>query len=288
MEADDAALEGGRDPGSRTFGVGSEIMRKLGYSTFALGRDAPPLLQRIYALHSSLYRKSDLQIGAPHGGIFMFRDVFARLTVPYAHGRVHIDPLTLTDLNENQLRWLVSRPHDYHCFLDQFWDVFDFGAPLGRYADFANLGPEAAPVFRLAGFQLQAAAAALSVAFDWQGAIQSALIGAELALKAALAAKGWDDVARRRLGHNLTEAADAISALSPAFDAKLVRATVARMPSYVANRYSIEQPGRRETGRIVMDAQFIAAEAMRSVTGRASRSDPGYVAKRAYPDIEAV
>ena len=64
-------------------------------------------------------------------------------------------------------------------------------------------------VFWLAAFQLRAAAAALSVAFDSRGAVQSAILGAELALKGGLAAIGADEKTRRKHRHDLASAATA-------------------------------------------------------------------------------
>jgi hypothetical protein len=80
-------------------------MKKLGYVSFAFtGPGAPPVVETIVRLHRSLYRPSDLAIGGIHGGIFMFRDVFARLSIPLAFGRVAIDHFTLTDLSRMQLK----------------------------------------------------------------------------------------------------------------------------------------------------------------------------------------
>ncbi|OSJ36791.1 hypothetical protein BSZ19_02525 [Bradyrhizobium japonicum] len=56
----------------------------------------------------------------------MFRDVFARTSIPLGFGKISLDPFTLTDLTKNQLGWLAMRPRDIKCFLDQFTDIMDF------------------------------------------------------------------------------------------------------------------------------------------------------------------
>lgn len=219
VEADDLLLNEGVAPGARSIQIAPKVMTSLGYRGFTLaGAGAPPIVQRILALHGSLYRRSDFAIGGIHGGIFMFRDVFARITVPVIYGRAAIEPFKLIDLSEQQIKWLCSREQDMQAFLDQFIDIFDFAGGVGDLADFKTPPPEAQEVFTLAAFQLQAAGAALRLAFDFRGATQSALIGVELAIKAGLAAAGADEQARRAHGHNLASAAKEFGSTKPGFD----------------------------------------------------------------------
>lgn len=247
--ADEEALSEGRSPKQRSMAVVSKVMTKLGYASFVMaGAGTSPIVERLLAIHGSLYRGSDLAIGGIHGGVFMFRDVFGRISIPFGYGRMSVNPFQLTDLTETQLRWLNSRPQDVAIFLDQFIDIFDFAGGLGRLGDYKILTDDAQQILQLASFQLQAAAAALSVAFDFRGAIQSCLIGAELTLKAGLAAQGANEDARRQHGHNLASAANAFAKASPAFDLDRVLKTVQRLPQYVENRYSPEQPDRMEEG----------------------------------------
>ncbi len=268
IEADDDAFASGNPPKSRAFEVIPKVMQRLGYKNFVLfGAGAPPIVQRITLLHSSLYRQSDLAMGGIHGGIFMFRDIFARISVPFIFGMAVIKPLELTDLSPTQIRWLASRPSDLEAFISEFVNIFDFGGGIGNLADYKTPPREAAAIFRLAAFQLQAAAATLSVAFSYGGAVQSALIAAELALKGGLASVGFSEHHRKRLGHDLEKAAKALGEAIPAFDLPRVLRAAEQMPRYVENRYSVEQPGRIDTGQIVMNAQLIAGEVMRSVTG---------------------
>jgi hypothetical protein len=285
VAADDEAFLQGESPKQRSLSVISTVMKRLSYVEFIFaGAGTPPIFEKISNIHRSLYRRSDLAIGGIHGGIFMFRDVFARVSIPLAYGRIGIDPLTLTDFSPMQIKWLCSRPPDFHMFLDQFADIFDFAGGVGNLGNYKTPPKDALEVFWLAAFQLQAAAAALSVAFDHRGAVQSALIGAELALKGGLAAIGANENARKKHRHNLASAATAFAAAQPNFDIQRVLATIKRLPPYVANRYSSTQPGRVETGHIVMGAQYLAGEVMRQVTGysiRSAQSPPP--PERVYP-----
>jgi hypothetical protein len=283
LAADEEALAEGLSPKQRGLATVRKVLKKLGYTFVMTGSGMSPIGERVLAMHRSLYRGSDLAVGGIHGGIFMFRDVFARIYIPFGYGQMSVDPFQLTDLSEPQLRWLASRPQDLAAFHDQFIDIFDFAGTLGRLGDYKMPPKEALELFQLASFQLQAAAAALSVAFDFRGAIQSCLIGAELSLKAGLAAQGVPEKVWRKHGHDLASAANAFSNGCQAFDLDRVLRTVQRLPQYVENRYSPEQPDRVAVGHIVMGAQYIAGEVARQIGEFSIRSALNPPAQRVYP-----
>lgn len=283
IAADEEALAEGKSPKQRGMVTVLKVMKKLGHAFVMTGSGMSPLGERVMAMHRSLYRGSDLAIGGIHGGIFMFRDIFARIYIPFGYGQMSVNPFQLTDLSEAQLRWLASRPQDEAAFHDQFIDIFDFAGTLGRLGDYKMPPKESHEMFQLASFQLQAAAAALSLAFDFRGAIQSCLIGAELSLKAGLAAHGADEKARRKHGHHLASAANAFSKGSPTFDLDRVMRTIQRLPQYVDNRYSPDQPDRMAVGHIVMGAQYIAGEVARQIGEFSIRSALIPTVQRVYP-----
>ncbi|MBR0834122.1 hypothetical protein JQ612_13055 [Bradyrhizobium manausense] len=283
VAADEEALAEGLSPKQRGMATVLKVMKKLGHVFVMTGSGMSPVGERVLAIHRSLYRGSDLAIGGIHGGIYMFRDIFARIYIPFGYGRMSVNPFELTDFSEAQLRWLASRPQDEAAFHDQFIDIFDFAGALGRLGDYKMPPKEAQEMLQLASFQLQAAAAALSVAFDFRGAIQSCLIGAELSLKAGLAAHGADEKERRKHGHDLASAASAFSKGSQAFDFDRVINTIKRLPQYVENRYSPEQPDRMAVGHIVMGAQYIAGEVARQIGGYSIRSAMSPPVQRTYP-----
>jgi hypothetical protein len=286
VEADEKALQEGLEPRQRGIRVVEIVMGRLNHLGYvAFSHNTPEIVKKIHTLHSSLYRPSDIAIGGIHGGIFMFRDVFAHVDIPIILGQVRLDPLACTNFSKRQTEWLSSRPADFQMFNDQFIDIFDFGGGIGNLSGYRNPPKEALEIFWLSAFQFQAAAATLSVAFDFRGAIQSALIGTELSIKAGLAAAGTDEASRKKFGHNLSAAINALSAIYPHFDAKRVLTAVEQLPPYVANRYAATQPSRVETGHIVMKAQYIAGEVMRQVTGYSLRSALSGHSGRLYPAI---
>ncbi len=268
LEAEDESFAEGHDPKSRSLDVPSRVMRKLGYIGYVMGGPGKPeVLKRIQAIHRSLYRRRDVGSGALHGGFFAFRGIYSQFYIPIMFGTVAIDPFKLTDLTENQLNWLASRETDLSRFLSQFADVFDFAGGTYGLADYKTPPREAHELFYLAGFQLQAAAAALCAAYDVRGAIQSSLIGTELALKGGLLAAGATAAELKAIGHNRDKAAAEFAKAYSNFNLSEVHAAMRIMPPYVENRYSAAQPNRFETGEIAMSAQFIAGEVMRAVAG---------------------
>lgn len=286
IEADDAALAQGKEPKQRPMDVVEKVMVKLGHSEFVMfGEPTNPLVDQIFDIHRSLYRARDLQTGGIHGGVFMFRDTFIQVTIPAIFGQIQIDPLAMTDFSDNQKQWIRSRPDDYNSFSDQFIDIFDFAAGLVPMGDFKALQKVHVERFWLAAFQLQASASALCSGFDIRGAVQSALIGTELSIKAGLSAMGASEKENRSHGHNLKAAASTFHSVCPEFDLDRVLTTIELLPKYVDNRYSTSQPTRVETGHIVMGAQFIAAEVMRQQTQHSLREQTDPKFGRYYPSL---
>lgn len=65
-------------------------MRRLGYVSFVrAGVGKPPILDRIEAAFKSIYRPQDIAVGG-HIGVFMCRDIFARIGVPHLFEQVSL------------------------------------------------------------------------------------------------------------------------------------------------------------------------------------------------------
>ncbi len=277
LKLEDELFLEGMEPKARHFELPRRAMQRLGYTSFIfVGEGSPDILNRIRAIHSELYRKTDVAMGGLHGGAFMFRGIAVKVYTPIMFGSVRIDPLELCDLNPLQKQWLTSEQKYYEQYLDTFSDVFDVAGGLHGLGSYDELPDTAQPLFTLASFQLQAASATLCAAFDTRGAIQSSIIGAELALKAAVASKGANEADLKKFGHNLSKLATAIAENYPTFDVDSVNRRIATLPSYVRNRYSEAQPSRLETGNIVMASQFVAAASMRALTNHSFKPTEGW------------
>lgn len=286
IEADDEGLAAGEEPRQREFENLRRVMNRLkpGAAYVLAGEMTPPLVRQIQTIGRQLYRPEDIRVGGVHMGAFMFRDLFARLSVPICFGTVNVDPLEHLDLSNLQKDWLQHTPAEYARLGDQFIDLMDFGYGVMEMGHTRDIGDHAKTLLGLARFHFQAAAATITGAYDLGGAVQSALLGTELTLKAGLAANG---VSENRLksdyGHNLKKAAKALGGHEAGFETDRVLRVLGTFPAYVPNRYAGEQPGRIEAGHIVMGAQYVAAEVTRQLTDRNLRADGGMPEPRRYP-----
>ena len=273
LAVEDELLAEGLDPRQRHFHVPVTAMEQLGQTGFAIfGPHEPDLLRRIRAIHQTLYRPKDVAIGGLHGGTFMFRGIAVEVRVPLVYGSAPIRPFECNDLSPRQREWLASDPEQAEAYVSTFCDIFDFSASLHPFDGYAKPPDDAAHLLNLAAFQLQGAGAALCAAYDGRGAVQSSLLGAELALKAALAGKGAGEKDLKAHGHNLQRLAEAVSKLYGKFELASVAARIRGLPKLVDNRYSAKQPGRVETGEIVMGCQHVAGAVARALTGGSFRA----------------
>jgi hypothetical protein len=214
----------------------------------------------------------------------MYRDIFARIGVPHGYGRVGFNPFDFVELTPIQLRIIQTEPEAIKTFLDQFSDVADIQyGTVELKAPYAKM--ELAKRFiHLARLHLHAAAAVLTGGYDYRGAVQSALLANELALKSGAAAQGLAEAdIKNRFGHDLTKLADFVAQAWPEFDQDRVGRVIARQPHYVANRYASAQPDRRETGHLVMGSQYLVSEVVRQFSNRNFRMNLHPLHTRRYP-----
>jgi hypothetical protein len=284
VEADNEALIRGIEPKGRVFSVIQSVMKQLGYESYQVaGLTQDPLVKRIQELHASMYRPKDLAIGGVHGGVYMFRDVFIQISIPLIYGKVELDLLKLTDMNDVQKKFLVMNPAFLAQFADQVIDIFDFGAGFVGFDQACKLDDTVLPKFGLAKYQLQAAAATLCTSFEYQGALQSGLLASELVLKAGLTAKGYTDGQLKKLGHNIRKCVDAFCEANSDADFDRMKSVADAFPKFVENRYALSQPSRISTGEFVMMSQYIAGEVVRQFSKWSVRERIEGFPNRSYP-----
>jgi hypothetical protein len=281
---DKELFDGGMDIGQRSLRVPAEVMKKLGYISFVIGGlHTPPIYDRIYATFCSIYRAQDLAIGG-HIGVFMYRDIFARIGVPHAYGTVSINPFECVELTPVQLRIIQTEPDQVQLYIDQFCDVADVQYGSTEIKTEYAQNELARRYLGLARLHLHSAAAVLTGGYDFRGAVQAALLATELGLKAGAASLGMqEDDIRNRFGHRASEIASHLGAQFSAFDEQRVQRAINAQPQFVANRYSATQPPRREVGHLVMSAQYIVAEVVRQLSDRDFRRSLNPPYERTYP-----
>lgn len=285
IEADDEGLRLGEEPSQRAFKNVLRILAKLGIEGVPLlGDRSPRIVTRIHEANNRLFRPIDQRDGGIHLGFFMFRDLFCRLYVPVIFGSPQIDFWTFLDLSDDQKRWMATDAEAVATFEDQAVDLFDFGYGFMEFGHTRPVTEQSKELIYRAHVQLEAAAATATSAYDYRGTLQSALLGAELALKAGLSANGYsDNELRLKVGHDLLKAANALGDCESNFDTERVSRAVQTFPNFAQSRYSGAQPDRREMGNILMKAQFIASEVTRLFTPRNMRANGSITKLRQYP-----
>lgn len=268
LEAEDELRDSILEPKIRSIKVPIRVMEKFGRESFvAFGSQSDPLFDRVSEIQKAIYRPIDFAVGGQHGGVFMFRGIVAKLIVPTMYGTVEINPFEMNDLTHTQREWMCSSEDDKEKYIEAYGDVFDLAGANGASGSYPSPPEMSKNFITLSAFQLQAATASLISAYDVRGAVQSALIGAELAMKAALQACSYSEENIIKYGHNIKKLSKSVDEEYSSFDGSKVLSIVSTLPPYVENRYSPEQPSRAEVGKIVMDAQYVAGEVARALTG---------------------
>lgn len=285
IEADDQGLLLGEEPKQRAFQNVLRMLSSLGIDGVPLiGDSSPEIVRRVHNANNRLFRSIDKQEGGVHLGFFMFRDLFSRLYVPLIFGSPNVDFVKLLDLSDDQKRWMSNDAETMARFEDQAFDLFDFAYGFMEFGHTRSVNSRSKELIYRAHVQLEAGAATATSAYDYRGTLQSALLGAELALKAGLSCHGYsDDMLRTKIGHDLVKAAKALGDSEHGFDVDRVTRSVLTFPNFVQSRYGGPQPERRDMGHILMKAQYVASEVTRTFTDRNLRLGQPAAPLRSYP-----
>lgn len=285
--ADDEGIRLGEEPPARSLQNIRRALREFGYESFVLmGQDTPKIVERAQKINDLLFLPKDLKAGGLHLGAFLFRDMFCRLYAPIAFGTAFIDFWQMLDLSDFQKHWLAEDEMSLARFRDQAADVLDFAYGSLEFGHGRQIDPRGTDLIWRAHVQLEAASATATAAFDYRGTVQSSLLGTELALKAGLAASGVSDLEMSRkskIGHSLEAAATRLADFCPNFDLDRVIRVVGTFPNLVASRYNLPAPTRKETGEILMGAQYVASEVTRQFSDRNGRLENPQNGMRQYP-----
>ncbi|MBA3056293.1 MAG: hypothetical protein FP826_15560 [Sphingomonadales bacterium] len=287
VQVDARLLKEGQPIKQRAMNVPIEVMREYGFehvpivvAGFGKGGD----FQRLNDMFHKFYRKQDTAMGG-HIGVFMYRDIFAIVGVPHVYGQRSINLIECVELSDLQKIAIQSEPEILNAMLDQVIDICDvqYGVPEVRKPFRDNVS--AFRFITLAQLNLHAASAVLTGGYDHRGAVQSALLASELALKAGAAYSGLSEqrLLREPFGHCRKKVLEAAKIGLPGLDEQRIARTLDRQPDYVKNRYTFDQPPRRKAGHLVMGAQYITAEVVRQMSDRNARADLSSSLSRSYP-----
>lgn len=214
------------------------------------------------------YRPQDLAAGG-HIGVFMYRDIFARIRPPRAVGIVKIAPLDWVDLTPLQKKTIINEQENLRVFLEQFWCSMDIQSYYNFIPDKLENFELARKFIELARFNIHSSAAILTGGYDFRGAAQSSILAIELSFKAILAASGQAEIEiKRKCGHDIMLARAMAVQCNPAIESILPSYLFEGIPRLVDNRYGNDMICKRDTGSIAMIAQIVLANIVRTLTGR--------------------
>jgi hypothetical protein len=220
----------------------------------------------LMAIYHALYPAGDFSMPAMLKGGVALRDQMYPVRVAVAYGTVSVNPIDCIEIPREELELIFKH------YPEQGWRAFYGVADLWDFAygvsDLSHRTGDAPQLLANARSSLAATARILAGDVDIDAAVQTICLTAELALKGALAARGWPEPQYRRLSHHLDKLAEAlIGEVSTARDDRL-RGAVAHFPDYVGARYASHGMTRTELMVLAMRAQFVAAEALRRVSDR--------------------
>lgn len=241
--------------------------------------------QRVEDMFDAFYSRHDRAMGG-HIGVFLFRDIFARVSLPKVYGTRAIKLIDSVDLTPLQQRAIMLDPALYDMLIDQVIDVGDADSGFETLTHPKAREPLVMKLLSLSRFHLHATAAILTGGYDYRGAVQSAILSSELVLKAGAAIAGATEADLkdpRKFGHNRANALDKAAEELPGLDRDRIARVIAAQPNYVENRYSDAQPSRIETGHLAMGAQYIAAEVIRQISSQNFRGSLTRPMPRTYP-----
>lgn len=220
----------------------------------------------LMAIYHTLYPAGDFSMPAMLKGGVALRDQMYPVRIAVGFGAFSVDPIDCIEIPRDELELIFEH------YPDQGWravygvaDLWDFAYGV---SDLEHGTGDAPQLLANARSSLAATTRILAGDIDIDAAVQTICLTAELALKGALAARGWTEAQYRKLSHHLIKLADAlIGEVSTAHDDRL-RGAIAHFPDYVSTRYASHSMTRIELMVLAMRVQFVAAEALRRVSHR--------------------
>lgn len=262
-QRDDELIAQGLKLHQRPFHVAMAWMKAEGISGDVFDK---AMWDPLMAIYHALYPAGDFSMPAMLKGGVALRDQMYPVRVAVAYGTVSVNPIDCVEIPREELELIFKH------YPEQGWRAFYGVADLWDFAygvsDLSHRTGDAPQLFANARSSLAATARILAGDIDIDAAVQTICLTAELALKGALAARGWPEPQYRKLSHHLDKLAEAlIGEVSTPHDDRL-RGAVAHFPDYVGTRYASHGMNRTELMVLAMRAQFVAAEALRRVSDR--------------------
>lgn len=260
----------GKSLSARQFQAVAKTCERIGH-VFTIGMAEDQLTSRLRELSKRFFRPKDGGTPSLFTGLTMHLGLPFQVNVPIIFGSVEINPFEHTDAIEWQLIRLNSNKSELEICLSQVCDVWDIGTLLSEIDGKTRLQGREGEFFDLAAFHLMAAVATLSRGFASKGAVQSALISAELAIKCSHLRDGKTETwLQNNVGHKLEVHLEKLANFFGR-DYEIVREIVSLLPPMVAERYGRHKMEAAAVSDCVLAAQAVLAAVARSVSGSGYR-----------------
>jgi hypothetical protein len=209
-------------------------------------------------------------VGPRFTGVFLFQNVFWRVSIPLVFGTVRVPALDALEMMPTQVKQLLSsRRNDMREYLKLWADCFDYDSGFQFVRPTLIQGSFLEDMIDSVERELTSAVSDLCQQRPNSKAIHSSRDTAEKALKGYLChhANLTADEAKRRFGHSIEKLLKEISVLTPHSPLLTVGNQLGVFAPY-GDRYKSTVYNRSALWRAYRLAQFTAAEVQRSISGR--------------------
>ncbi len=236
---------------------------------FSMGVGGNPQVSEIERAYIQLLPEARFTWPGMGTGLTASVDRVKKVTIGVVYGTVNItvhEGLGFSD-HQEWTTWCRGDREIAEKSIFAFADMFDLVYGIDR----STQKTSAFTFWGLAAEQLKLVSESLSQSGSISSAVlQPICLTAELALKGALLSLGIpeNDLKSKKFGHNLTKLGQRMVQEVSHRDDKLLLDALRKFPDYVADRYRETQLTRLEVVSLALDAQFVAASAVRRISGQ--------------------
>lgn len=209
-------------------------------------------------------------VGPRFTGVFLFQDVFWRVSIPVISGTASVDALdALRIMPLETKRFLTSRRDDIRAYLKLWADCIDYDQGFMQSIQTTSKQSFLGEMIQSTERELNSAVTDLCQQRPNSKAVHSARDASEKALKAYLCHHtGLTHAdAKNKFGHSLNKLVQEVSRHAPKSPLVLSQEDLGAFAPY-EDRYTSNQYNRSQLWKAYRVAQFVAAEVLRSITGR--------------------
>ena len=201
-------------------------------------------------------------------GIVASVDQVRKITVAVIFGKGSISSYEALDFKTQKDWWFWCRADKKIAADSQyaFADIYDFAYGLQALEEKSS--PTAIELWKQAASNIDVIADSLANCYRTNSILQPICMAAELSMKGALLELGvpMNDL-KKNFGHKFSALAEELSRICPHLEDKCFTDAAKLLPDYVQTRYEDGNFNRLQLVKLALSAQFIAASALRRLSG---------------------